>query len=189
MAKKYIDADRLKAEIESLKSLEYPCDNSEQNFGFEYALDRLSDSLDSLQQEQSDAEALKREWWNKGYYEGRKNAHIPAKELGLPKAWDFQQEQSCDTCTNDKGCVTCKDGELWEGKEQPSEDLKAEEEIEKYMDIRGLIWYDDINLSDFARHFYELGRQSKESISKDLEEEYKDKDWGILQDMSIGEED
>lgn len=50
--KRYIDADRLKAEIESLKSLEYPCDNSEQNFGFEYALDRLSDSLDSLQQEQ-----------------------------------------------------------------------------------------------------------------------------------------
>lgn len=36
----------------------------------------------------------------------------------------LQQEQPCDTCTNDKGCVTCKDGELWEGKEQPSEELE-----------------------------------------------------------------
>ena len=35
----------------------------------------------------------------------------------------LQQEQPCDTCTNDKGCVTCKDGELWEGKEHPCEDL------------------------------------------------------------------
>lgn len=43
-----------------------------------------------------------------------------------------QQEQPCDTCTNDKGCVTCEDGELWEGKEQPSEDL--EKEYEEYVD-------------------------------------------------------
>ena len=33
------------------------------------------------------------EWWNKGYREGRKNAHIPARELGLPSSWDFQKEQ------------------------------------------------------------------------------------------------
>ena len=43
---------------------------------------------------------------------------------------ELQQEQSCDTCTNDKGCVTCKDGELWEGKEQPCEGL--EDAAEKY---------------------------------------------------------
>ena len=49
---KYIDADRLKAEIERLEGLEYPCDNSEQNVGFENALDRVSDIIDSLQQEQ-----------------------------------------------------------------------------------------------------------------------------------------
>lgn len=36
---------------------------------------------------------VKREWWNKGYLEGRKNAHIPARELGLPSSWDFQKEQ------------------------------------------------------------------------------------------------
>ena len=46
----------------------------------------------SLQQEQK-LDDVKREWWNKGYLEGRKNAHIPARELGLPNSWDFQQEQ------------------------------------------------------------------------------------------------
>ena len=117
---KYIDAELLRKKIESLKSLEYPCDNSEQNFGFEYALDRLSDSLDSL-----------------------------------------QQEQSCDTCTNDKGCVTCKDGELWEGKEQPCEDL--EKEYEEYVDkdpVFGKLINHFAGIT-VARHFYELGKNSK----------------------------
>ena len=36
-------------------------------------------------------EDMKREWYNKGYIEGRKNAHIPARKLGLPKEFDFQQ--------------------------------------------------------------------------------------------------
>ena len=31
---------------------------------------------------------------NEGYVEGRKNAHIPAKELGLPSSMDFNQEWS-----------------------------------------------------------------------------------------------
>ena len=30
---------------------------------------------------------------NEGYLEGRKNAHIPARELGLPSSCDFQKEQ------------------------------------------------------------------------------------------------
>ena len=37
-----------------------------------------------------DIQSVKREWWNNGYIEGRKNAHIPARELGLPKSMDFQ---------------------------------------------------------------------------------------------------
>lgn len=49
------------------------------------------------------------------YDRGRLRAINNVKEL----IDSLQQEQSCDTCTNDKGCVTCKDGELWEGKEQP----------------------------------------------------------------------
>ena len=57
----------------------------------------------------------------------------------------LQQAQSCDTCTNDKGCVTCEDGELWEGKEQPCEDL------EKYASRAGFDYVDDIE-SKFPGH-------------------------------------
>ena len=63
----------------------------------------------------------------------------------LPFIDSLQQEQPCDTCTNDKGCVTCKDGELWEGKEQLWEDLEEEMEGERYMDTSGLFWYDEIS--------------------------------------------
>lgn len=56
----------------------------------------------------------------------------------------LQQEQPCDTCTNDKGCVTCKDGELWEGKEQPSE------ELEKYASRAGFDYVDNIEYEDIG---------------------------------------
>lgn len=82
----------------------------------------------------------------------------------------LQQEQSCDTCTNDKGCVTCKDGELWEGKEQPSEDLEGE--IDAWYNTKGIPVSPDA-LKDTARHFYELGKQSKEPVNEDLEAEIK----------------
>lgn len=81
---------------------------------------------------------------------------------------DFlQQEQPCDTCTNDKGCVTCKNGELWEGKEQPCEDF--ENEYEKFHlagpddDINDNYTFpiDLADYKDFARHFYELGKKNK----------------------------
>lgn len=32
------------------------------------------------------------------------------------KCW--KEVDSCDTCTNDKGCVTCNDGDQWEGGEK-----------------------------------------------------------------------
>lgn len=61
----------------------------------------------------------------KGSMEAERATAIIAVCLDILASIDsLRQEQSCDTCTNDKGCVTCKDGELWEGKEQPSEDLK-----------------------------------------------------------------
>ena len=44
------------------------------------------------QKSELDVEKAKQEWWNKGYVEGRKNAHIPAKELGLPKSMDFHSK-------------------------------------------------------------------------------------------------
>lgn len=41
----------IKAEIEGLKSIEYPCDNSQQATGFFNALDRMTDFLDTLESE------------------------------------------------------------------------------------------------------------------------------------------
>ena len=40
----------IKAEIESLKSIEYPCDNSQQATGFCDALDRMTDFLSTLEE-------------------------------------------------------------------------------------------------------------------------------------------
>ena len=39
---------------------------------------------------QPNLDDIKREWYNKGYLKGRREAHIPARELGLPKAFDFE---------------------------------------------------------------------------------------------------
>ena len=50
-------------------------------------------SEDKEKQKEQNSDDVKREWWNKGYLEGRKNAHIPARELGLPSSCDFQKEQ------------------------------------------------------------------------------------------------
>lgn len=55
---------------------------------------QVSDALAYLEkQKKQKFDDVKREWWNKGYLEGRKNAHIPARELGLPSSCDFQKEQ------------------------------------------------------------------------------------------------
>lgn len=48
--------------------------------------------LDTL--EVKDVDAIKCDWYNQGYIKGRKEANIPARELGLPKSCDFHQEQS-----------------------------------------------------------------------------------------------
>ena len=54
------------------------------------------------------------------------------KEVGYE--WDAEKkelkkhEPECDTCTNDKGCVTCVDGDQWEGKPAWSEE---DEEMRK----------------------------------------------------------
>lgn len=125
MAKKYIDAELLRNEIEKRKNI---CNG---------VYERDSDT----------------------YYQGKAVAY--QETLSLIDS--LQQEQPCDTCTNHKGCVTCKDGELWEGKEQPCEDLEEEIAVAIYkIDGTGkthLVKEDE--LYDFARHFYELGKQSK----------------------------
>ena len=146
MAKKYIDADLLRKEIEFAKSV---YSNPER------VVHGVADAY-------------------------RQDGRAAMCEDILKKLGSLQQEQPCDTCTNDKGCVTCKNGELWEGKEQPSEDL--EKEIENtidntfcdmngiaYLGITGYATVEDMKY--IARHFYELGKQSKEPVNENLEKE------------------
>ena len=72
-------------------------------------------------------------------------------------------EPSCQTCTNDKGCVTCVGKELWEGEQK--QELPAEFDLEKEIETA----WDKINCSvinfgdfaDIAEHFYELGKVSQ----------------------------
>lgn len=75
----------------------------------------------------------------RGIGKAEKKAHIPAKELGLPKSYDFQQEL-------------------------PKADL--DEEVDRFWDscikheneIGGnVIWSNKIEIEALARHFYELG--------------------------------
>ena len=48
----------------------------------------IDDTIESLEKEQPKIEDIQREWYNKGYIKGRKEAHIPARELGLPSSLD-----------------------------------------------------------------------------------------------------
>lgn len=68
---------------------------------------------------------------NEGYIKGRKDAHIPARELGLPKSMDFNQEPELD----------------------------LEKEIDKTINecTNGY----DFDWEKFARHFYELGKNAR----------------------------
>ena len=159
MVKKYIDAEKLKAEITKHYNeykTKFHQDGERYYWGLIDGIEITERIIDSLQQEQSAVIAT---------------PFIQTKPCeGQEMSVSSEEEQSCDTCTNDKGCVTCKDGELWEGKEQPSEDLESE--IEKYFQglWPGMETAEQCNtdmhftppaIMRLASHFYELGKNSK----------------------------
>lgn len=71
-------------------------------------------------QKEQKSDDVKREWWNRGYLEGRKNAHIPARELGLPSSWDFQKEQAPEIPDTKAFQEGVKEGRRLEKEEQKS---------------------------------------------------------------------
>lgn len=117
---KYIDADRLKEEIKKFSATEYndgALGDDVANGALDYVLEKI---IPSSQQEQPEVDLekeidkyvntpenqgnpeLKEELfkcalhfanigWNNGYLKGRKDAHIPARELGLPKSYNFNK--------------------------------------------------------------------------------------------------
>lgn len=56
---KYINAEKLKAEIKRLEEMDYPCDTYEESVGFYYALDCIKSFIDSHQQEQPEVDLEK----------------------------------------------------------------------------------------------------------------------------------
>lgn len=52
MSNKYIDAEKLKAEIKRLEEMDYSCDTLEQSAGFYDALDRIKSFIASLVEEE-----------------------------------------------------------------------------------------------------------------------------------------
>lgn len=217
MAKKYIDADRLKAEMEKRMHIcdgIFERDSDTYYQGKAVAYQETLSFIDSLQQEQPREDLEAETSYDTQLYTPRPSvdigdvarvqfaAHAKVFDKKRKAVFDWEQfkevagifygfgkkdslkteerEQPCDTCTNDKGCVTCKDGELWEGKEQSCEDL--EKEIanvffsQNYEDDHGRF---SVQLSlntfkDVARHFYELGKKSHWKPSEEQMEALKE---------------
>ena len=85
---KYIDTDKLIALIDA--KLEDLGLSGSVWVGRSVLQELKNDIITSLEQDESEVDDIKREWYNKGYLKGRQEAHIPARELGLPKALDFK---------------------------------------------------------------------------------------------------
>lgn len=99
---------------------------------------------DYLQQEQPKLDDVKREWYNKGYLKGRKDANIPARELGLPKSCDIQEQPEVDLG---------KEVSKWWDAFFQGPDFK-------FRKHRAHIVTND-EIIELARHFYELGRNAR----------------------------
>ena len=86
--------EKVKAEIERLMHQASDMNQSglltkEQEVCIISQMSRLLSFVESLKKEQEkELNTIKNEWWNKGYLKGREQAHIPAKELGLPSSLD-----------------------------------------------------------------------------------------------------
>lgn len=97
---KYIDADKLKAEIKRLEEMDYPCDTFEQSVGFYEALDCIKSFIDSLLQEQPEVDLekeIKEEYLKHRCYGGRDNMLVILNEPQFNKIAKRFIELSRDT--------------------------------------------------------------------------------------------
>lgn len=100
---KYIDLSALEEEIKKRKKEaesncggyksygEHDCDSCQVS-----KYEEFEEIINTL--EVKDEDTIKRDWYNKGYLKGRKEANIPARELGLPSELDtlkMEEEPDC----------------------------------------------------------------------------------------------
>ena len=123
---KYIDAEKIIAEIERLEKVDYPCDTYEQSVGFYDALDRIKYFINSLQQEQpmpnstqlielwhADKEILKEKDFRDDPRRLAYNAFMYGFGRGLAVKQQEQPEKSKKDCNNCPHCVDRKDQYGW----------------------------------------------------------------------------
>jgi hypothetical protein len=101
-----------------------------------------------LQEEQLDIDEIKREWYNKGYLKGRKESSIPARELGLPKSCDMSEQSKVDL---EKETII----------DYVHNHYHYDKDFDGYghSNLRPVFTRED--LVELARHFYELGLNSR----------------------------
>lgn len=88
VTRKYTNKDKV---IAYLVDKGYPISTAGEIPTYQETFDMVKNAIEySNKQEHQNLDDIKREWYNKGYLKGRKEAHIPARELGLPKALDFK---------------------------------------------------------------------------------------------------
>jgi len=138
----YINKSALIAEIE--KIIEEPAPSHDQQCpwedGYYCGLYKAESIIDTL--EVKDENIIKRDWYNQGYLKGRKEANIPARELGLPSELDTIETKEVD----------------------------LEKEIDKIWNPRFNLGWDEKSLlsmnhegfTTIAKYFYELGLKTKE---------------------------
>lgn len=160
---KYIDADRLKAEIEKpkneLKVGNYYLDNSEQAVGYENALIDFELLIDSLQQEQpslpSNLDEAAEKYAQKEYPDEPSCGQWGTGDYEPPVDMEYPREIAKDAF---------KSGAEWMARQmkQEKQEVDLEKEIDKAM--KSDLCPEEISDYDFcriARHFYELGKNSK----------------------------
>ena len=78
--------------------------------------------------------------------------------------YEEKTKPDCTTCTNNKGCVTCENGELYE-----SDDLK--EEINNFLEKHKMMGYMFV---DIARHFaeWQKNKMMKNAIDAEICRKY-----------------
>ena len=177
---KYIDAEKIIAEIERLEKVDYPCDTYEQSVGFYDALDRIKYFINSLQQEQpmpnstqlielwhTDKEMLKEKDFRDDPWRLAYNAFMCGfgRGIAVKKQEQPKQKKKCNNCPH---CVDRKDQYGWHFKgcfggpykgkfiaeidECPLEQEQPEVDLKKEIETYFKGWYMDETDQGYILH-------------------------------------
>ena len=145
---KYIDADRLKAEIERLYDIARDASYNGEIEGEMTAYDKILSLITSLQQEQPMPDSTQLiEWWH--------------EDKEMLKEKDFRD----DPWRLAYNAFMCGFGRGISVKKQKQTEVDLEKEVEKCIKQYNMLAVGKKDFTDISRHFYELGLNArKENI-------------------------